>query len=164
MAKLYKKVFDFEWDKYTKAAVNKGKTPNVQDFKKSDGTTEPRIRDDKFVKQIYQYFTGIRCKPATEFNESVCLEVYATFKATHVLDPFAGWGNRLHTAIAADIDYTGVDLNPDIELSYGSLKSHYVIPSNQDTSSFDLGDLVKRSDAAHVNNHNQKVHCPRDSC
>lgn len=44
--------------------------------------------------------------------------LYSFFKATHVLDPTAGWGGRMLGAIALGISYTGIDTNEALKKPY----------------------------------------------
>jgi 16S rRNA G966 N2-methylase RsmD len=55
---------------------------------------------------------------------TACL-VYKYFKATKVLDPYAGWGDRCLAAIANDISYIGIDSNEALKQPYDDLIKFY---------------------------------------
>lgn len=60
--------------------------------------------------QIDSYLYKFGAKPCTNFSLIVCLTVLNYLKPTNWLDPSAGWGDRLISAIAyGKCDYTGVD-------------------------------------------------------
>jgi tRNA1(Val) A37 N6-methylase TrmN6 len=47
------------------------------------------------------------------------MTLYKLFNAKIILDPSAGWGDRLISAIGCDVDkYVGVDPNPDMQPCY----------------------------------------------
>jgi hypothetical protein len=54
----------------------------------------------------------------TQFPPSLAGCLYKKFGATHVLDPFAGWGDRCVAAMAAGCKYTGIDSNKKLEEPY----------------------------------------------
>ena len=49
---------------------------------------------------------------------SAALDFYRKYNATRVLDFTAGWGARMVAAIAADIDYIGIDSNVTLKKGY----------------------------------------------
>jgi hypothetical protein len=62
---------------------------------------------------------------AFRFNQSVVFFkpftakfIYTHFRATHVLDPTAGWGGRMLGASSAGIAYTGIDTNVSLQGAY----------------------------------------------
>ena len=58
----------------------------------------------------------------TLFKVSLAVEICRFFGAKTVLDPFAGWGDRmLGAAGAAVAKYVGVDPNPALELGHGQI-------------------------------------------
>ena len=57
------------------------------------------------------------------FKPTVAMFIYKQFKATHVLDPTAGWGGRLLAASALDIAYTGIDTNVNMKEAYDGIIS-----------------------------------------
>lgn len=59
------------------------------------------------------------------FKTDLAYLIYRIYRATHVLDFCAGWGDRLVAAIAAGISYTGVDANPDMQKIYRDIINTY---------------------------------------
>lgn len=55
------------------------------------------------------------------FDITIAKYIYTYFKAKNVLDFCAGWGDRLIAAIALNIKYTGIDINTDLFIGYGSI-------------------------------------------
>lgn len=64
-------------------------------------------------------------KAPAQFPPSVAGAVYKKFDAKHVFDPFAGWGDRCIAAMAAGINYTGVDSNDKLESAYTKMINFY---------------------------------------
>ena len=64
--------------------------------------------------EIYRRLTG----PVVFFKPTIAMNIYSQVKATHVLDPCAGWGGRMLGAMAMDINYTGIDTNLDLQTPY----------------------------------------------
>jgi hypothetical protein len=60
------------------------------------------------------------------FNPVIMLYFIDKFGARSVLDPCAGWGDRLVAAIAADIRYVGVDPNADLFPGYDNIKAFFL--------------------------------------
>jgi hypothetical protein len=63
--------------------------------------------------------------PPSQFPPSIALELYSKFGASIVFDPFAGWGDRCLAAMAMNIDYIGVDSNPNLKLPYKEMFRFY---------------------------------------
>ena len=65
---------------------------------------------------IVRFYHGI----ASQFRPTVAKYIYQRFSATKVLDPSAGWGDRLVGALATDtvVKYTGIDSNTELRDSY----------------------------------------------
>jgi 16S rRNA G966 N2-methylase RsmD len=61
----------------------------------------------------------------SQFPPNIAMSVYQYFKATHVLDPFAGWGDRCIAAMAYGIHYTGIDSNINLEPCYDNMISFF---------------------------------------
>jgi hypothetical protein len=59
---------------------------------------------DDFLEYMYQ-----NTKQCTNFNTTVMMALLKLFKPNRFLDPSAGWGDRLISAIAYGCEYTGVD-------------------------------------------------------
>lgn len=64
-------------------------------------------------------------KCCAQFNPGLAVQIYRHYGATHVFDPYAGWGDRCVAAMACDIQYTGCDSNPRLQDPYQSMISHY---------------------------------------
>lgn len=54
----------------------------------------------------------------TFFRPSEAVPLYERFRASHVLDPTAGWGWRMLAAHALGISYTGIDTNISLQPGY----------------------------------------------
>ena len=82
-----------------------------------------KIADPLFTSRALAY-VRLGMLPATQFPCSVAARIYLYFKATSVLDPYAGWGNRLLAALALATDsnkrcaYLGCDSNPRLAAPY----------------------------------------------
>ena len=50
----------------------------------------------------------------SQFLPFVAAMFYKYFEATRIFDPYAGWGDRCLAAMAMDVDYVGVDSNPNL--------------------------------------------------
>jgi hypothetical protein len=55
------------------------------------------------------------------FKATTAKYLYKKYKATHILDPTAGWGGRMLGAWALDIDYTGIDINIEMMPAYENM-------------------------------------------
>ena len=67
---------------------------------------------------------------ANQFPPYVAAQLLKKASAIHVLDPFAGWGDRLVAAAAAPgvFSYTGIDANEELKAPYAELKR--MLPDN----------------------------------
>ena len=61
----------------------------------------------------------------SQFSPYVAGRVYQHFDATHVFDPYAGWGDRCVAAMALGIDYTGCDTNKRLLPCYDKMITFY---------------------------------------
>lgn len=61
----------------------------------------------------------------SEFRPTVLMSLIKMYKAKRVLDPAAGSGSRLIAAIAADVDYTGVDPNTQAHEVYKEIIEYF---------------------------------------
>ncbi|GMF43317.1 unnamed protein product [Phytophthora lilii] len=64
------------------------------------------------------------------FRPAVAKYIYRRFKAKSVLDPSAGWGNRMIAAMSMDIDYIGVDSNKKLRSGYKKMYKTFKSNSN----------------------------------
>ena len=69
---------------------------------------------------IYECFR-INLGSIVMFKATTAKYLYKKYKATHVLDPTAGWGGRMLGAWALDIDYTGIDTNTEMKPAYDGM-------------------------------------------
>lgn len=63
--------------------------------------------------------------PPAQFPPNVAIDLYHKFKATKILDPFAGWGDRCLAAMAKDLGYTGIDSNRNLKIPYREMIKFY---------------------------------------
>lgn len=63
--------------------------------------------------------------PPAQFPPNIAIDLYYKFKATKVLDPFAGWGDRCLAAMAKNLDYIGIDSNRNLKLAYQEMFRFY---------------------------------------
>lgn len=75
------------------------------------------IDDNKMYYQIYTVCFGA----ANAFKVSNALTVYRKYNPKHILDFCAGFGGRCVAAMAADIDYTGIDTNTDLKPAFDNI-------------------------------------------
>jgi len=69
------------------------------------------------------YWQSSEC---SAFNPVIMLYFINKFRAKSILDPCAGWGDRLIAAIAADIRYVGVDPNADLFPGYAEILDFFL--------------------------------------
>jgi len=85
--------------------------PTKEEWKLIDETDKySKVQRDKCSKK-----SGRTC---TLFPYTLSLKVLEIFKPKKWLDPTAGWGDRLRSAITYGCKYTGVDSNPDMQVAY----------------------------------------------
>lgn len=63
--------------------------------------------------------------PPAQFPPNVAIDLYSLFNASNILDPFAGWGDRCIAAMSNGINYTGIDSNRNLKLSYREMIRFY---------------------------------------
>ena len=76
--------------------------------------------DEESVDQI-PYVIKTCTHPPAQFPASLARACFLHFGATKVLDPFAGWGNRLLAAASCGIEYIGCEQNLHLESAYCDL-------------------------------------------
>lgn len=64
-------------------------------------------------------------KGCAQFSPAIAIQIYKKYNASHVFDPFAGWGDRCIASMAIGIRYTGCDSNPLLQTAYHDMISHY---------------------------------------
>jgi 16S rRNA G966 N2-methylase RsmD len=57
----------------------------------------------------------------SSMRTSAALQMYKKYNAKKVLDFTAGWGSRMAAALAADIDYIGIDSNKSLKKGYNKI-------------------------------------------
>jgi 16S rRNA G966 N2-methylase RsmD len=63
--------------------------------------------------------------PPSHFSPFVAGMIYKYFNAKTVFDPYAGWGNRCLAAMSSNVNYIGVDCNPDLNEPFENLLKTY---------------------------------------
>lgn len=81
------------------------------------------------TKDLFATIVYMRRAPS-HFSPCISALIYKYFNATCVLDPYAGWGDRCLAALALDIDYIGIDSNPNLETCFNNMISFYKHTSN----------------------------------
>lgn len=71
----------------------------------------------KMNKDLFNSLNYYNYTPS-QFPIINAIKLYIYFNATKVFDPYAGWGDRCLAAISLDIDYIGIDSNPNLEILY----------------------------------------------
>jgi 16S rRNA G966 N2-methylase RsmD len=71
-------------------------------------------------RDIFNSLVFLARAPA-QFSLVASGTIYKYFGATHILDPYAGWGDRCLAAIALGIKYTGIDSNPNLQLPFKNM-------------------------------------------
>jgi 16S rRNA G966 N2-methylase RsmD len=78
----------------------------------------------KPIKTLFNTIQFINHCPS-QFPPSIAIQVYKYFNPRHVLDPFAGWGDRCIAAMSMNLNYTGVDSNKNLKPYYKDMVSFY---------------------------------------
>jgi len=91
-------------------------------FIEGDNATIKMIRDKMYDN----------VKFCNNFRISIALTLFDLFKANIILDPSAGWGDRLIAAIGYDVkNYVGVDPNNELHPCYNEIIKTLVAPKCQ---------------------------------
>lgn len=95
----------------------------------ANGTPVPaRVQTNEQLVCYFMRQAGYQTLPECgNFKVSLAMRIYHFFQATHILDPFAGWGDR---AIAAHLipqvqRYHGVDSNADMTSAYRRMEADF---------------------------------------
>lgn len=76
----------------------------------------------KLLFQMYQRLTG----PISFFKPSIAISIYRLQNhPSHILDPCAGWGGRMISALAMGFKYTGIDTNISLKPAYDSMMERF---------------------------------------
>lgn len=95
--------------------------------------------------EILRSFTisGIH-KGYSRFDTTLMCDVLKKYDIHSVLDPFAGWGERLLCCFYNNVDYFGIDINKNLENGYCHMINDFNIVNQKvsfdDSLSFDLPD------------------------
>ena len=73
------------------------------------------------------YFTSasLRSNRASQFKPRIASILTSIFKATRVVDPCAGWGDRCIGVMAKGIDYIGIDSNVELKDAYAQMSKRF---------------------------------------
>lgn len=94
-----------------------------------DGSTD---KYGKFHIDVFRDAMYNSTKFCNNFRISVALSVYKLFNAKNILDPSAGWGDRLLGAIGHGVEsYVGVDPNEQMHPHYDAMIKMLVAPEKQ---------------------------------
>lgn len=63
--------------------------------------------------------------PPSQFCPAKAREIYQTFNAKNVFDPFAGWGDRCIAAMSLGINYIGVDSNINLKIPFNEMIQYF---------------------------------------
>ena len=107
--KIANAFFQFE-----RLATNTGSNVSFVDFFYARTWNEDSVQPVDFVIKTYT-------RPPAQFPASLARACFLHFGATKVLDPFAGWGNRLLAAASCGIEYIGCEQNLHLESAYTDL-------------------------------------------
>jgi len=75
--------------------------------------------DDLF--HAYRSAIALSWGTLSSMRTSAALQMYKKYNAKKVLDFTAGWGSRMTAALAADIDYIGIDSNKSLKKGYNKI-------------------------------------------
>lgn len=75
--------------------------------------------DDLF--HAYRSAIALSWGTLSSMRTSAALQMYRKYNAKKVLDFTAGWGSRMTAALAADIDYIGIDTNKSLKKGYNKI-------------------------------------------
>ena len=78
----------------------------------------------KLSRDIFSCINFTNHQPS-QFSPMVAGRLYLHFQAGSVLDIYAGWGDRCLAAMALDIDYVGIDSNPELVDAYDKMIDKY---------------------------------------
>lgn len=80
------------------------------------------------------YWQSSEC---SAFNPVILMYFINCFGARSVLDPCAGWGDRLIGAMVTGVRYVGIDPNADLHPGYEAIK-HFFMPDKAERDKFTL--------------------------
>jgi hypothetical protein len=136
-------LYHYQLDNLCRVKTGKGsKTQSFHDMMSDDTQREEwwvkinkyahGSRPDTPATRLFEIYR--RCSGAVVFfKPTIALNLYAHCKATHVLDPTAGWGGRILAAMASGIAYTGIDTNVDLVPSINAMVADLKPPDTPPT-------------------------------
>ena len=74
-------------------------------------------------EEIIRSSISLAWATVNSMRPAFAMNMYKSHGATRVLDITAGWGGRMVGAMAADIDYIGIDSNKKLESCYKKIKN-----------------------------------------
>lgn len=126
------------WSSDSKIRFNLIKNRNKYIEKTEDELTDYEIlRGLNISGKIHAYST---------FNNKGFVELLDKYNISSVYDPCAGWGERLVTCAAKDIDYLGIDINENVINGHHKIIEHYQL-TNQNTICADSSKYLNTTDA-----------------
>jgi 16S rRNA G966 N2-methylase RsmD len=82
------------------------------------------------VEDIIRSAISLAWSTINSMRPAYAMNMYKAHGATRVLDITAGWGSRMVGAMAADIDYIGIDSNKKLKPAYNKIKNAFKKESN----------------------------------
>lgn len=110
-----------------KAGYSNTKTPEEQ---WKDPETRSKIlekvkhmakKDNTDLQTALDTYFRLYGSMVSQFRPSVAAYIYQKYKPHRVLDLTAGWGDRLVSALAKNIDYIGIDTNKELFPAYNKM-------------------------------------------
>jgi len=105
--------------------------PKSNERKKIEGCINRLSKSQPLNHRIVKAATRLSgaCYNAAQFKPAVALGVFKLLGAKKILDPCAGWGDRLVAACALNLQYVGYDPNSNLESCYDEIIHRFA--SNQ---------------------------------
>ncbi len=112
----------------------RGTLPYIWQDLLANGEVNPRTHrllrnaylEDKFDQKTFIRAGRLSGQMVTQFRPSVAKAIYDLFGAKNVLDPSAGWGDRLVGFLASNAEsYIGIDPNTKLHVPYGETHEFY---------------------------------------
>ena len=101
--------------------------PESNERKKFEGCITRLSRNQPLDHRILKAATRLSgaCYNAAQFKPAVALGVFRFFGCEKVMDPCAGWGDRLVAACATNVQYVGYDPNENLASCYDEISSRF---------------------------------------
>ncbi|GMF36775.1 unnamed protein product [Phytophthora lilii] len=129
---------DYIFEKERSKVSYMGRKSKFEAWKNTDHRRKMLNYAMKWYNKAESELTKANIRAALDFNygsvanfrPAVAKYIYRRFKAKCVLDPSAGWGNRMIAAMSMDIDYIGVDSNKKLRSGYKKMYKTFKSNSN----------------------------------